>query len=190
MAGEIRFEFDEITVRNIEKRLGLMRSEAPKALKNALNATAKDARRDLAREAQKTYAVKVGGFTRHMKLTPASTGNLEAVIKARGSRLQFRYFSVWGGKGPKGAPLRVLINKKHGRKTFGHGSRAFRNRIGGGMTAARRAGASRTPYSILHTVSIPQMIGNERDVYGVVEPNILSNLRKNVDRQVSRILGG
>ena len=42
MAAEIIFEFDEVTVKSVEKKLGRMKSEAPKALKNALNATAKD----------------------------------------------------------------------------------------------------------------------------------------------------
>ena len=42
----------------------------------------------------------------------------------------------------------------------------------------------------LFSVSVPDMIGNKADVYGVVEPNILDNLRSNVDKQVARILGG
>jgi hypothetical protein len=34
------------------------------------------------------------------------------------------------------------------------------------------------------------MIGNERKVYGIVEPNIIKNLQNNVDKQVNKILGG
>lgn len=207
MAGEVQFEFDQASVQAIEKRLGKMKSQAPRALKNALNATAKDARKDLAHKAQETYAVKMGGFTSSMKLTPANTGNLEAVIKTRGEHLEFKYFSVQGGRGPNGSPLTVTINKKHGgRKRI---ERGFKNNIAAaGQTrskatakgakgskvvanrAAQRLGSSRLKIKKLFSVSVPQMIGNERDVYGIVEPNIKSNLQKNVDNQVSRILSG
>ena len=207
MAGEISFEFDQVSVQKIEKRLGKMKSEAPRALKNALNATAKDARKDLAHKAQETYAVKMGGFNSQMKIKPANTGNLVAIIETHGEHLEFKYFSVQGGRGPSGPPLTVLINKKHGgRKTV---ERGFKNNIAArGQTrkkatakgaagsqvvanrAAQRLGASRLKIKKLFSVSVPQMIGNERDVYGVVEPNILSNLQKNVDNQVAKILGG
>jgi hypothetical protein len=40
------------------------------------------------------------------------------------------------------------------------------------------------------SVSSPVMIGNERRVYGIVEPNIIKNLQDNVDKQVNKILGG
>lgn len=196
MGGEIKFEFDQVTVKNIEKRLGRMRSEAPKALKNALNATAKDARKDLAQEAQKTYAVKVGGFNQQMKIKPASTGNLVAVINSTGAHLEMIKFSVHGGRG---SAVSVLINKKRGRKTFS--GRVFKNKIsakgqsgGGHVGVAKFIGGNpkqpnRLKIQKLFSVSVPQMIGNKRDVYGIVEPNILDNLRHNVDVQVEKILG-
>lgn len=197
MASEIKFEFDQVTVKSIEKKLGRMKSEAPKALKNALNATAKDARKDLADEARKTYAVKVGGFNQQMKIKPASTGNLVAVINSTGEHLEMIKFSVQGGKG---SPVSVLINKKHGRKSFS--GRVFKNKISkkgqsgsGHVGVAKFIGGrpdqpNRLKIQKLFSVSIPQMIGNERDVYGIVEPNIYDNLRHNVDKQVSKILGG
>ena len=141
MAAEIKFEFDEVTVKSVEKKLGRTKSEAPKALKNALNATAKDARKDLAHKAQETYAVKIGGFNKQMKIKPATAGNLVAVIETRGEHLEFKYFSVQGGHGPHGSPLTVLINKHHGRKTFGSGSGAFKNNVAAsGQTRSRPAG--------------------------------------------------
>ena len=209
MAAEIKFEFDEVTVKSVEKKLGRMKSEAPKALKNALNATAKDARKDLAHKAQETYAVKIGGFNKQMKIKPATAGNLVAVIETRGEHLEFKYFSVQGGHGPHGSPLTVLINKHHGRKTFGSGSGAFKNNVAASgqtrkkatakgaagsavrhVAAAKRVGRSRLKIEKLFSVSVPDMIGNKAEVYGVVEPNIMDNLRSNVDKQVARILGG
>jgi len=200
----ITFEYDRATLRNVERKLGLFREEAPKVLKNAINQTAKDARKDLAKEAQKTYTVKVGGFNKYMKLTPATQSRLEATIKATGEHMQMKKFSVYGGRG--GRNLAVLINRSNGRKSFD--SKAFVNNIarrgqtrkkdtkkgakGSSVThlaAAYREGKARLHIHELYTVSIPQMIGNEKDVYGVVEPDIEKNLRENVEKQVKRVLG-
>lgn len=201
--GMVRFEVDEITLRDIERRLGLMRARAPFVFKNALNATAKDARRDLANEARKTYVVKYSGFNSDMRLIPATPSSLEALIRTRGEHLEFKYFRVSGGRG--GAPLSVLINRKHGgKKTL---SRAFVNNIAArgqkrkkdsakgkagssvqAIRAARRQGRTRLKINKLFSVSVPQMIGNEADVYGVVEPNIQSNLARNVEMHIAKIL--
>lgn len=200
----IQFELDEITVRDIELRLGMLRAKAPQVMKNALNVTAKNARKDLAGKARETYTAKTGGFNSQMRILPASTGNLVSIIQTRGEHLEFKYFSVFGGRG--GAPFSVMINKKHGgRKRL---ERAFVNNIarsgqkrqkdtkkggaGSSVTAvraARRAGASRLKIHKLFSVSVPQMIGNERDVYGVVEPTIQDNLRRNVETHIAKILG-
>ena len=94
MAGEVSFELDQITVANIEARLGALRTKAPTALKNAINATAKDARTDLWAKANATYTIKKGGFNKDMKLKPANTGNLEAVLLTRGAPLEMIKFSV------------------------------------------------------------------------------------------------
>lgn len=200
MASEIKFEFDQITVKDIEKKLGRMKSEAPRVLKNALNKTAKDARRDLAKKAQETYAVKVGGFSSRMTIRDATTGNLEAVIETRGKPIEMRYFSHRGGR--KGAPLYVTIIKGL-QKSMGR--RAFFNKISpksqggsGHMAIAKYTGKdgerggyrpNRLGIEEKYSVSVPQMIGSKRRVYGVLEPNIQEHLRNNVDKQVSKILG-
>lgn len=184
----IEFEFDQNTLAKIEKKLGSLKSEAPRALKNALNATARQARKDLATEARKTYTVKIGGFNSQMKIKNASTGNLVAIIKSRGANLELKKFSVYGGR--KGALLSTLINRNNGRKTFRND--AFVNNIskgGGHVAAAYRQTRARLPIQKIYSLSVPSMIGNERDVYGVVEPNIMSNLQDNIDKQVSKILG-
>lgn len=199
----ITYEYDARTLRQVERMLGSLKSEAPKALKNAINQTAKDARKELATEAQKTYTVKVGGFNKYMKLKAATQSNLEATIKATGAHLEMKKFSVYGGR--NGRNLSVLINRTHGRKSFR--DNAFVNNIarrgqtrkkgsskgGAGssvkhMAAAVRKGSKRLPINELYSVSIPQMIGNEKDVYGIVEPNIETNLQNNIAKQVAKIL--
>ena len=188
--GMLRFELDEITVRDIEFRLGALRAKAPTALKNAINATAKDARTDLWAKANATYTIKKGGFNKDMKLTPANVGNLEAVLLTRGAPIEMIKFRVTDRKGtPRVEILRGQVKSM--------GDRSFVNNVAKKGTHTHVAVAkyiggkdSRLKIQKKFSVSSPIMIGNERKVYGIVEPNIIKNLQNNVDKQVNKILGG
>jgi len=188
--GMLRFELDEITVRDIEFRLGALRAKAPTALKNAINMTAKDARTDLWAKANATYTIKKGGFNKDMKLTPANVGNLEAVLLTRGAPIEMIKFRVTDRKGtPRVEILRGQVKSM--------GDRSFVNNVAKKGTHTHVAVAkyiggkdSRLKIQKKFSVSSPIMIGNERRVYGIVEPKIIENLQNNVDKQVSKILGG
>ena len=188
--GMLTFELDEITVRDIELRLGALRAKAPTALKNAINMTAKDARTDLWAKANATYTIKKGGFNRDMKLTPANVGNLEAILLTRGAPIEMIKFRVTDRKGtPRVEILRGQVKSM--------GDRSFVNNVAKKDTHTHVAVAkyiggkdSRLKIQKKFSVSSPIMIGNERRVYGIVEPNIIKNLQNNVDKQVNKILGG
>ena len=76
----IEVTYDQDMLAKVERKLGRLKSEAPKALKNALNQTARQARKELATEAQETYTVKSGRFNKAMKLKSATASKLEATI--------------------------------------------------------------------------------------------------------------
>ena len=188
--GMLTFELDEITVRDIELRLGALRAKAPTALKNAINMTAKDARTDLWAKANATYTIKKGGFNKDMKLTPANVGSLEAILLTRGAPIEMIKFRVTDRKGtPRVEILRGQVKSM--------GDRSFVNNVAKKGTHTHVAVAkyiggkdSRLKIQKKFSVSSPIMIGNERKVYGIVEPNIIKNLQDNVDKQVHKILGG
>lgn len=201
----ITYEYDQDMLAKVEKKLGSLKSEAPTALKNAINKTAKQARKDLASEAQKTYTVKSGGFNKAMKIKNASAGSLEAVIKATGAPLQIKSFRI----SKAGDVPRVQVLKAGSLKPLVKGNiKAFVNNIARkgqtrkrdtakgakGSTVshtdiAQRKGSSRLPIKTFYGNSVPIMLGNERRVYGIVKPTIEENLQKNVDAQVAKILG-
>lgn len=189
----------------VEKKLGNLKSEAPVALKNAINQTAKQARKDLAQEAQKTYLVKSGGFNKAMKIKSASVGSLEAVIKANGEPLPLKSFRL----SQAGDSVRAQVLRSGSLKPLIKGNiKAFVNNIARkGQTrkrgtakgakgsavrhsaVAQRQGTSRLPIKTFFSNSIPVMIGNEKRVYGIVKPTIEQNLQENVNKQVEKILG-
>lgn len=201
----IEITYDRDMLQQIEKKLEKMKGEAPRVLKNAINETAKQARKDLAAEAQKTYTIKKGGFNRAMKLKAASVGNLEAVINAKGKPIPLKdfRFSKTGGQ------VRAQVLKSGGLKPLERGGiKAFVNNIArkgqkrkkdtkkgkAGTDVRHNAIAQRLTEKRLgieekYSNSIPIMIGNEKRVYGIVKPDIQENLKANVEKQVWKVLG-
>ena len=59
-SGMIEFEVDQTQLQRIELKLKDMKAKAPQALKNAVNATARDAKKDLADKAKETYMALAG----------------------------------------------------------------------------------------------------------------------------------
>ena len=179
----IQIEYDRNMLAKVERKLGRMKSEAPKVLKNAINQTAKQAQRDLAAEAQKTYTVKVGKFSKYMPIKNATTSSLEATIKAKGKPLNLTSFKTQAPRtGAKaqilsGGSLKLLMGSK--------GIKAFK---GMNKLIWQRTGKERYPIKPLKSNSIPKMLGNEKRVYGVVRPSIEQHLRENVEKQVRKVL--
>ena len=63
-SGMIEFEVDQTQLQRIELKLKDMKAKAPQALKNAVNATARDAKKDLADKAKETFlAERQTGFS-------------------------------------------------------------------------------------------------------------------------------
>ena len=174
----IEFEFDQRTVQQVEKKLGDMKSKTPKVIKDALNRTAKQARTDLRRKAQETYTVKAGKFNRGMTIQNA-TGAPMPITSYRTSMAKRA-----GGK--------AQILTAGGLKTLQKGNiKAFKSTVGAGHGGMfQRKGKERLPIKQLYSNSVPVMIGNEKRVYGVVEPKIKQNLEKNIEGQIRRVLGG
>ena len=190
----ITYEYDAKTLAQVEKKLGALKSEAPKALKNAINATAKQARKELATKAQETYVVKSGRFNKAMKIKNATQGNLEATIKATGAPLELKDFKVSPASVKTGASRPSMVKGKvlaaNGMKNLQKGGiKAFVTKFASGhATVAQRQSDARLPIKTLYSNSIPKMLGNERKVYGIVKPNIERNLQENINKQVRKIL--
>ena len=202
----IEITINRNTLGQIETRLGRMQNQAPSVLKNAINQTAKQARKDLASEAQKKYTIKNAGFNRAMRLKAASVSNMEAVITSSGAPIPLKNFRV----SKAGGRVRAQVLKSGGLKELEVGGRkAFVNNIArkgqtrkrdtakGGkgtqvkhMSVAQRLTEKRLHIKELYSNSIPIMIGNEDRVYGVVKPNIQDNLQRNIEYQIRKVLGG
>lgn len=195
--GLISFEIDEATMEMINIGLGDLRSQSGKVLKKAVNATAKQARTELAKKAKEAYVVKQSRFTKAMTIKKATDAAPSAIIHVTGEQLELRDFKVSPAKyqayGKDKAPpeaYKAKVIKANTMKKLVHGeNKAFLARFRNGRVAlVQRRTKKRFPLKKLMSNSIPIMIGNENNVYGVLEPKIHDLLMENIHKEIDRVV--
>ncbi len=201
-----------VNLNQIERHLGSMKEKAPKVLKLAVNDTARKARSRLAKEAKKKYVVKVSGFKSVMGIKLATNNNPEAVIHASGKRIPLAKFSYREGTLGTGKYFNPTLRRYQtgagGVSATGKILKGTRfkpselaklkwfvaqmksNHIGIFQRNEGMKRGQKGEISEKMGASIPEMIGNEKQVYGVVEPYIQNDLQEAVNRHVLRALKG
>lgn len=207
--GLISFEVDETVLRAIEKALGNLKGESRKVLKNAVNATAKQARSDLANKAKEQFTAKKSALNAAMKRKNATVANPTATITVTGETLELKQFKTStprsGAKAKitTAGSLKLIQSTKGSRAkaflaTFASGHQAIVQRQDGKQykTAKGRSdrqekwgrGADMTQIKKLLSISAPKMIGDEKKVYGVLRPEIYDNLMKNIRKEIDKVV--
>ncbi len=179
----IEISCDRNMLAKIERKLGRLKSEAPKALKNALNQTARQARTDLKNQVRKQYTVKAGKVSQAMRIQRATNTKLDATIFVKGKVLNITNYKSSAPK--KGAKAQIVKDGGLKQIVGPKGITAFK---GINDLIWQRRGKERYPIKPLKSLSIPKAVGNEKKVYGMVKPDIKKNLKANVENQVRRIL--
>lgn len=123
----IRYDMTPSGLRYVQDRLKGAEDKIPRVIKNAINHTAKTARKELASGAQASYTVKSGGFNSRMKIKNATVRNLSATIGAKGKTLTIgRFHTTVPKSGAKAdiaksglKPLRLELGEKREKKSKG-----------------------------------------------------------------------
>lgn len=212
--GLIQFEFPEETLKMIEDALGDMKSESRKVLKNAVNATARQAKKDLAKKAQETYAVKQTKFSKEIPdAKKATVADPTATITIKGTATSLSDFKVTPStvassrRSAAAVKAKVLLKSSMKDLTSQSGAKAFIARFASGhVTVVQRVPGEEyrrdkekrrkkygrridvTRIKKLLSVSVPQMVGDQERVLGVVEPHIYSNLMSNIQKEITKVL--
>ncbi|RDY30294.1 hypothetical protein [Lachnotalea glycerini] len=206
---------DEKIIKELEANLGQSK-KMPNALKKAINETAKQAQRDAADAVRIKYAVKISGFSKAMPVKSATISRLEAVISSTGEANPLSRFKVRKNNAESSAYAKVLNSSSLGDLTLKNSSdagtdlKAFVQKLPNGhigvfrrLTSSERKNqqtyfdergkkktSRKNAMRQLYTVSIPQMLGNEKSIYGIVEPNIQMNLQTNINRHMEEMMKG
>ena len=189
----IGITFDtEKELAKIRKALGPLSAKAPAVLASATTATAKEARKLLATQAQKTYAVSNANWNKEMSIKNATKRTMTAVITSFGTAMELIRFKTNPAKLQAEPPevVKAKVLKQSMLKPLEkNGIKAFMVKFRSGhVTIAERLSNPRLPIKVLYSHGIPSMLGNEKRVYSVIKPNILQNLTKQVDIQIDKLL--
>lgn len=204
--GLLVIEYDGALVDAVGAALGDLKSQRFKVLKNAVNATAKQAQAALVDKAQAEYAAKKGLLKRAATIKKGTDSKPEATITVKGATLELREFKTSAPK--SGAKAKILnsstlklIQSQKGSKakaflaTFESGHTAIVQRQDG--ETYRRYGAKRqekygrhidmTRVKKLLSISFPKMVGGSA-VLGALAPDIYDTLLENVNKEIRRVM--
>lgn len=204
--GLLVIEYDGALVDAVGTALGDLKSQRFKVLKNAVNATAKQAQAALVDKAQAEYAAKKGPLKRAATIKKGTDSKPEATITVKGATLELREFKTSAPK--SGAKAKILnsstlklIQSQKGSKakaflaTFESGHTAIVQRQDG--ETYRRYGAKRqakygrhidmTRVKKLLSISFPKMVGGSA-VLGELGPSIYDTLLENVNKEIRRVM--
>lgn len=204
--GLLVIEYDGALVDAVGTALGDLKSQRFKVLKNAVNATAKQAQAALVDKVQAEYAVKKGLLKRAATIKKGTDSKPEATITVKGATLELREFKTSAPK--SGAKAKILnsstlklIQSQKGSKakaflaTFESGHTAIVQRQDG--ETYRRDGAKRqakygrhidmTRVKKLLSISFPKMVGGSA-VLGELGPSIYDTLLENVNKEIRRVM--
>lgn len=182
----VRYEIDQKTLQDVQRRLGEMRDKAPTVIARALNRTAISARQKLVSGMRSAYTVKSGGAKSDMAISKASPGNLEAEVRSQGSPMHIPKFHH---SAPK-AGARAGIKQGGLKQINVNGNRAWKGKNG---LVWARTGESRLPIKALMSNSVPKMVEmvytGESGVGEALQPVIEERLKAEMERQIKFLVG-
>ena len=188
-------------------RLGEIPGQVNKAVRFAVNDTAKQARSRLSAKIRETYTVKLAGLNKALQIKNATNRNLTAHIIGNNKKIplyKFKYKKNVPGKGgravfamkKKNSSMDELIHPGTKAKAFIAKVRAFNGRDNNGNTVYsdtktvtgifQRESTNRDKVRMLYGDSVAQMLTNV-DVYGIVRADIENDLKRNLERHIRRL---
>ena len=206
--GLLIVEYDGAHVDAVATALGDLKDQRFKVLKNAVNATAKQAQADLVAKAQAEYTAKKGPLKKAASIKKGTDSNPEATITVKGTTLELREFKATAPRSGARAKILTSGSLKAIQSQKGSRAKAFLATFESGHTAIvqrqdgetyRREGAKRqakygrhidmTRLKKLLSISFPKMVGGSA-VLGELEPDIYETLLANVIREIERVMKG
>lgn len=204
----IHFQVEMGDLTQIESALGMAKDKSKMVLRTAINNAAKETVTLLVDEANREYYIQKGKVRKTISIKKATTGKLEAIIKSEEPVNELYDFKVSpkaynpSNRPPAGHKGNVRRDKspkslylKPGDASDQYKAFVVRYRSGH-ITIGQRVPGKRMKskpekefVKTLLSPSTPNMLGYEKGVYGVVEPQIYDLLERNIQEQILRYLG-
>lgn len=145
-----------------------LEKEVPGAVASALNRTVDTINTSIARMVTQEYAIKAGDVKKTIKKHKAQKGSLSAGLVSRGHTLSLAHFQFTPKQPGKKTKVKVKIKRQGGKKVVNTSPAAFVASTGATTedktqyNVFHRVGDKRLPIKVIRTLSIPQMIGNDK----------------------------
>lgn len=207
----IHFQVEMEDLTRIESALGMMKDKSTMVLRTAINNTAKQTIKLLVNEANKEYQFSQPGQVRKsLSIEKATVSNMTATITSKGRVNELYNFMVKPrtyirGGGVEGG---YDAHTKRGtsyeniylKQNAGKGEDLYRAFVvtykSGHKTLAQRrpnkkmkSNPTKEFLKTLFAPSIPNILGYEQGVWGIVEPQMNDLLMTNIQAQIQRYLG-
>ena len=209
----IHYQVEMQDLTEIEAALGMMKDKSCMVLRTAINNTAKQTMTLLVDEANREYQISQPAQVRKTLdfKQKATTKNLTAIVTSQGRVNELYNFMVKprtyirGGGVPGGYSAHTKRGSAYQdiflKQNAGDGEDKYRAFVvkykSGHRTLTQRrpdrkmkSDPSKEFLKTLFAPSIPNILGDEQGVYGVVEPRMYDMLQQNIQTQIQRYLGG
>lgn len=177
-------EIDARALRQVEMRLGAMKSKPPTAISRALDRTAINAKTNVSKKSREIYVIKSKDINQALKISRSSKGSLNVTLAYRGERIPLDKFKFSpSNPRPKKPPTLKVSVKKDGMKSLLHAFVADIN----GSKIFERVGKSRLPIGRLFGPAVPQIV-NKEELRRFVEAEAEKTYEKRLDHEIKRVL--
>ncbi|HYE80873.1 MAG TPA: phage tail protein [Clostridia bacterium] len=180
---------DTKQVKQIAIELQKFPGQIPKATAQAMNRTIDHIYTQTSREVRKDYAIKDKDIKSTLRKIKATAGRLGGGVVSTGRTLTlYQHFKVSPANPAKGKRYQVKVTVKKGRsELIKTDPKPFISTVTGKKQVMKREGRSHLPVTILRSLSVPQMISNEK-VMSSIQESGSKMLEKRIEHEISRRL--
>lgn len=196
----IQADIDVEGIKELEKRLGKLKSKAPIALRNAINEAATYANTEAKRGIADNYEMAQKNVKETFRIKKATISKLSARLTSRGGPIALSKFKVSpthivkrGKRGKqKGKPdpevYKVSVKKSTGSRPLSGSPKAFLAKMGTGhIGVMERVSNRRFPLKQLYGPAAPSMMKNDA-IIGRIQKGAAERMRERLDHHVEGIL--
>jgi hypothetical protein len=180
---------DTKQVKRVAIELQKIPGQIPKATAQAMNRTIDHIYTQTSREVRKDYAIKdkdVKSTLRKVKATPGRLGG--AVISTGRTLTLYNHFRVSPANPTSGRKYKIKVTIRKGSPEFiKTDPKPFIATANNAKQVMKREGRARKPITVLRSLSVPQMISNEK-VMNSIQESAQVMLEKRIEHEISRRL--
>lgn len=180
---------DTKQIKKVAIELQKIPGQIPKAAAQAMNRTIDHIYTQTSREVRKDYAIKDKDVKSTLSKVKATSGRLNGAVISKGRTLTlYHHFRVSPSNPTRGKKYQVKVTIKKGKPEFiKTDPKPFINTVTGQKQVMKRVGQSRLPITILRSLSVPQMVSNER-VMQNIQISGQRMFEKRIEHEISRRL--